>query len=247
VRIWAGRDPRAKVFLALVLSFALAAAPASRALAALPVAFLLLLTAGVGRKRLTTVLRFVLVLWGLSLAANAFLVPGHRLGPGGLGWARPTAEGLALGVSQGARLAALAALAAWAAATIRIFDLAGSLEWTVRGVPGWRRRVHRAFLPVVLALRLVPILGGEAVRILDVDRLRRGPRRGLGGLRRAAGLAPVWVVTVVERGEALALALTLRGYRPDAERGFARGYRMGPWDWSLVGAAALGAIWLGTG
>ncbi len=244
---WADRDPRAKVFLALLSSVALAAAPAGRALTALPVTLLLLVSAGVGFRRLASVFRLLIVLWGLSLVANAFLTPGHRLGPGWLGWVRPSAEGLRLGAVQGARLGALAAVAAWAVGTIRAFELGGSLEWTVRGAPGWRRRVHRAFLPVVLALRLFPILGTEAVRILDVDRLRRGPRRGLSGLRRAAGLAPVWMITVVERAEALALALTLRGYRPGAERGFARGYRMGFWDWSMVGAAVAGAIWLGSG
>jgi energy-coupling factor transport system permease protein len=160
----------------------------------------------------------VAVLWLLSLLANAFLIPGERPGPEMLRWARPTREGITAGLAQGARLAVLTAIASWAAATTRTLELASSLEWSVRRVPGLRRRAHRALLPVVLSLRLLPLLLDEARRLLDVDRLRRGPRRGWSGARRVAGLGPVWVLLVVERAEALALALTLRGYRPDRER-----------------------------
>jgi energy-coupling factor transporter transmembrane protein EcfT len=53
------------------------------------------------------------------------------------------------------------------------------------------------------------------------------------------------MVTVIERADSLALALTLRGYRPDAERGFARSYRWRPGDWALVVLAAAGVVYLG--
>jgi energy-coupling factor transporter transmembrane protein EcfT len=50
---------------------------------------------------------------------------------------------------------------------------------------------------------------------------------------------------VVERAEQLALAMTLRGYRPGAPRGFAREYRLGPGDAFLTGVGLLGFAFLG--
>ncbi len=242
---WARRDPRAVTLAAVILSLALAVAPGPRVLAALPATVLLVGTAGLGRKRTLALVRVVVVLWGLSLLANAFLGGGPRIGPAFLGWLRPGEAGLRTGLAAGARLAALTAVAAWAASAVRALDLAASLEWSVRRRPGLRRRVHRAFLPVVLALRLLPLFLDEARRLLEVDRLRGGPRRGLAGARRVAALAPLWLVTVVERAETLALALTLRGYRPDGERTFARAYRVAAADWLLMAAAVGGSLLLG--
>lgn len=242
---WRERDPRAKAWFAVVGSFALAAAPGGGALLLLPVPVLMLLTSGISPRRLGKVLAGVLVLWGLSFAANALLLPGTRVGPEALGWLRPTREGIEAGFSHGARLAGLAFLSAWVVEVTGALDLAGSLEWTFRRVPRLRQAAHRALLPVVLALRMIPMFLDEARRILEVDRLRSGPRRGLGGVRRVARLAPVWMVTTVERAEALGLALSLRGYRPEAARSFARPYRLGVWDWGLVAAGAAFAVLLG--
>ncbi len=236
---WARRDPRARLWVGLVLSFALAAAPVDRALWALPAAFALAATAG--PRRLWGVLRAAAALWALSLAVNAFLVPGQRLGPAGLGWLRPTAEGLLLGLGQGARLGALAAVASWIAGVLGALELAASLEWTVRARPRWRARVHRTLAPLVLAVRILPLLVDEARRLAEVDRLRRGPVRGPAALLRPARLAPAWMVLVLERAEDLALALSLRGYRPAGERGFARAFRPGAADWGVALAAAAGA------
>jgi energy-coupling factor transporter transmembrane protein EcfT len=204
-----------------------------------------LLTAGLDRGRLLKATSAVAVLWLLSFLANAFLVPGTRLGPDALGWARPTREGLEAGLTHGGRLAGLAFLSAWVMATTGALELAGSVEWSVRKVPRLRRAAHRALLPVVLGLRMVPLFADEARRMLEVDRLRAGPKGRRGQLRRLASLAPVWMVTVIERADSLALALTLRGYRPDAERGFARSYRWRPGDWALVVLAAAGVVYLG--
>lgn len=245
MNFWKRRDPRAKVWFAVIWSFALAAAPGSAALLALPVPVLLLLTSGIRPGQLGKVVAGVLVLWGLSFAANAFFMPGARVGPEELGWLRPTREGIEAGFSHGARLAGLAFVSAWVVEVTGALEMAGSLEWTFRGAPRLRQAAHRALLPVVLALRMIPMFLDEARRILDVDRLRGGPRRGLGGVRRVARLAPVWMVTTVERAEALGLALVLRGYRPEAARSFVRPYRFEVWDWGLVAGGLAGAVFLG--
>ena len=107
---WSHRDPRAKTLAALALSFALAVAPVSRTLILLPGVLILLLTAGLDRRQVWKVIQATLLLWGLSFVANAFLMPGVRVGPEGLGWFRPTEEGIRAGFGHGARLACLAAL-----------------------------------------------------------------------------------------------------------------------------------------
>lgn len=245
MNFWRSRDPRAKTLSALVLSFALAVAPVSRTLIVLPGVLILLLTTGLGWSRIWKITQATLLLWGLSLVANAFLMPGVRVGPEGLGWLRPTEEGIRAGFGHGARLACLAALSAWVANTTGALELSRSLEWGVRGIPPLRRAAHRALLPVVLSLRMIPMFTQEAQRLLDVDRLRSGPRRGLGGARRIARLAPVWIVTVVDRAESLALALTLRGYRPGGHRGFAMGFRLDWADWGLLAVSLAAVFWLG--
>jgi energy-coupling factor transporter transmembrane protein EcfT len=245
VSFWKNRDPRAKTLAALVLSFALAMAPVSRTLIVLPGVLILLLTTGMGRGQIWKVIQATLLLWGLSFLANAFLMPGIRVGPEGLGWLRPTEEGIRAGFGHGARLACLTALSAWVVSTTGALELSRSLEWGVRGIPPLRLAAHRALLPVVLSLRMIPMFTQEAQRLLDVDRLRSGPRRGVEGARRIARLAPVWIVTVVDRAEALALALTLRGYRPEGHRGFATGFRMNWADWGLLAVSLTAVFWLG--
>jgi len=242
--IAAGADPRAKVFLAAALSLGLVLASPSRAWIGLPAAALLAGSA-LDARGLRAWIRAVLVLWGITIVCNAVLVGGERYGPESLGGFRPSVRGVGIGLVQGARLAGLAGLSAWLLAVTAPLDLAASLEWGVRGREGVRRRVHDLLLPVVLALRVLPLFVDEGERLLAVDRLRGGSRGGLRGVVRAARLAPAWMTAVVERGEQLALAMTLRGYRPGAPRGFAREYRLGPGDAFLTGVGLLGFAFLG--
>jgi energy-coupling factor transport system permease protein len=239
-----GFDPRAKLAVAVLWSFAVAAASGERALLAVPFGILLVVGARLERHVLWRVVKGTLLLWGLSFLANAFLIGGERVGPEILDWARPTREGLRAGAAQGGRLAVLAAISTWLVATTGALELAASLEWSVRRRPGWRRRAHRALLPLVLALRAVPLFLEEAARLRAVDRLRGGGGMGRDRVRRVAALLPVWVVGVVERADALGLALTLRGYDPDRERSFSRGYRFRSRDWLLLGGGLTGVVLL---
>jgi len=238
-------DPRAKMAAAVLWSVAVSVAPGGRALWAVPFGAGLVAVAGLDRRVLARVVKGTLLLWALSFLANAFLIGGERIGPEALGWFRPTREGLAAGTAQGGRLAVLAAISTWLVATTGALELAASLEWTVRGRPGLRRKAHRALLPAVLALRAVPLFLEEAERLLAIDRLRGGGTSGLRRLQRLAALVPVWVLGVVDRAESLALTLLLRGYDPDRERGFARSFRFRPRDWALLGCGVVGAVLLG--
>ena len=244
MNLWQNRDPRAKTYFAIVFSLLLVLVPATRAWFFMPLVLYLLVTAGVPREKFIALLRAVLVLWLLSFLFNAFLIPGPRVGPTWLGWLRPSTTGLRAGLHHGARLAGLAGVGAWLAATTSVFDLASSLEWSVRGWPWLRKHAHRGLMPIVLGVRLVPLLVDEGRRLLEVERLRHGSASKGRAVRRLAQLAPLWMVLVVERAEALAQALVLRGYDPDRPRSFARGYRMGVLDWGLVvlGTLAIAGV-----
>lgn len=239
VNLWRDRDPRAKTYLAIVISMLLVLVPAARAWFFLPLIVYLLVSAGVPREKFVALVRAVLVLWVLSFVFNAFLIPGPRVGPPWLKFLRPTTTGLRTGVDHGARLAGLAGIGAWLVATTGVLDLATSLEWSVRGWPWLGRLAHKALMPIVLAVRLVPLLVDEARRLIEIERLRTGSASKGRAIRRLAQLAPLWMVLVVERAEGLAQALLLRGYDPDRPRSFVRGYRMGVLDWGLVLLATL--------
>jgi energy-coupling factor transport system permease protein len=244
VNLWQNRDPRAKTYFAIAQSLLLVLVPAIRAWLFLPLIVYLLVTAGVPRDKFIALVRAVLALWILSFVFNAFLIPGPRVGPEWLRWLRPTTTGLKAGLDHGARLAGLAGIGAWLAATTGVFDLAASIEWSLRGWPWLRRQAHRALMPIVLAVRLVPLLVDEGRRLVEIERLRHGAPQKTRAIKRLAQLAPLWMVLVVERAERLAEALVLRGYDPDRPRSFARGYRMGVLDWGLVvlGTLAIAGV-----
>jgi len=244
VNVWGARDPRAKVYFAIALSLLLVLVPAIRAWFFIPLIVYLLVTAGVPRDRFLALVRAVLALWILSFVFNAFLIPGPRVGPEWLQWFRPSTTGLRAGLDHGARLAGLAGIGAWLAATTGVLDLAASIEWSMRGWPWLRRQAHKALMPIVLSVRLVPLLVDEGRRLVEIDRLRHGASGKGRAVKRLAQLAPLWMVLVVERSERLAEALVLRGYDPDRPRSFARGYRMGVLDWGLVllGTLAIAGI-----
>ena len=240
MNLWGNRDPRAKTYFAVVLSLLLVLVPAIRAWFFLPLIVCMLVTAGVPRDKFVALARAVLVLWILSFVMNAFLIPGPRVGPEWLRFLRPSTPGLRAGLDHGARLAGLAGIGAWLAATTSVLDLASSIEWSMRGWPWLRRQAHRALLPIVLAVRLVPLLVDEGRRLIEIERLRHGSLGKQRAVKRLAQLAPLWMVLVVERAERLAEALVLRGYDPERPRSFARGYRMGVADWGLVLLGTLG-------
>jgi energy-coupling factor transport system permease protein len=234
VNLWGGRDPRAITYFAIALSVLLVLVPAVRAWFFLPLIVYLLVTAGVPREKFAALVRAVLALWILSFVMNAFLIPGPRVGPEWLRFLRPSTTGLRAGLDHGARLAGLAGLGAWLAATTGVLELAASIEWSVRGWPWLRRQAHKALMPIVLAVRLVPLLVDEGRRLIEIERLRHGSLGKGRAVKRLAQLLPLWMVLVVERAERLAEALVLRGYDPERPRSFARGYRMGVLDWGLV-------------
>jgi len=222
VNLWRDRDPRAKTYFAIAQSLLLVLVPASRAWLFLPLILYLLITAGVPREKFVALIKAVLALWLLSFIFNAFLIPGPRVGPEWLKVLRPTTTGIRAGLDHGARLAGLAGLGAWLAATTGVLDLAASLEWSVRGWPRLRRQAHKVLMPVVLGVRLVPLLVDEGRRLIEIDRLRSGSQGKGRAIKRLAQLAPLWMVLVIERAEGLAEALVLRGYDPDRPRSFAR-------------------------
>jgi energy-coupling factor transporter transmembrane protein EcfT len=234
---WSARDPRARLVYGILLTTAVLAAPVERVIWFLVPAgaLVFLVLDGTGRGRL---FRGILLLGFLTILTNGFLAGGNPLGPEFLGPFRPSVRGFLLGAGQTLRLAVLASTAAALTSTLGAFDLAASLEWTVRGHQGLRRRVHGLLFPLLLALGLVGSLREETVRVLEIDRLRSGPLRPR-GFRALGGILGTWMTAVVERAERLAAVLERRGYHPARPLGFARSYGFLPLDWLLCGSGVL--------
>lgn len=237
---WTRFDPRGKVvFLVGVTAAALVASP--RLLGMVFIPGLLLLCAGGGPIRLRRALAAAAALWVLTVLWNALFHPGTRLGPEWLGPLRPSVAGARAGAAEGLTLVALAALGGWAAFAVSAFEVIGSVEWSVRRSPRLRRRVHELAFPTLLALRLIPLLVEEAGRLGEVERLRFGPRSPFRRLARIPALAPLWTLGALDRAHDLALALRLRGYRAEADRGFVRTYAFRAHDAALSGLGLLAA------
>ncbi len=178
-----------------------------------------------------------------AVGVNLYLVPGRALPlPEVLG-TPATAEGLAQGAGFATRLivAALALhglRAAWPGerAADELADRARPLERA--GVP-----VRRLRAMLGLAIRFVPLLRDETVRIAAIQELRAGgPPRGLAGrLERLRAVAVPALTASLERAGQVALALEARHYRL---REPGRLPRAGA-AWRLAGwaVAALGVLW----
>jgi len=196
--------------------------------------------------------------WMLSLAGsslvswilNLYLTPGVRiLGPELLGRV-PTRQGLELGGLLVLRLAG-------ALASLQGLRALWSADAAVDQAARWLGPLQRFGLPVgesrmmmALALRFVPLLKDESVRIARVQELRagrppRGPREWL--QRRRAAVIPT-LVGALERAERVALALEARHYRmrPFSLRSPRSGFRSGM-AWKLGGVALAGTalLWRG--
>jgi energy-coupling factor transporter transmembrane protein EcfT len=192
----------------------------------------------------------------LAWALNLYLTPGLPLA----GWPivagrQATRDGMRMGLLltlrfSGACVALLGLRAAWPG------------ERAADAAARWLAPLERLRVPVGearailgLALRFMPLLGAEAVRIARVQDLRAGrPPRGAREWlqRRRAATVPA-LVGALERAERVALALEARHYRlrpaaalsgspGDAAGGASRPVR-GAWTVAGTGLAALALLW----
>jgi energy-coupling factor transporter transmembrane protein EcfT len=185
-----------------------------------------------------------------SWILNLYLTPGVPISAPELLGKSPTQQGLRLGTLLVLRLAG-------ALASVQGLRAVWTAEAAVDQASRWLGPLRRLGLPVgevrtmlALALRFVPLLKDESVRIARVQDLRAGrrPRGAQEWLqRRRAAVVPT-LVGALERAERVALALEARHYRtrPTAVATLRRGPPSGL-AWKLGGVTLAGAalLWRG--
>jgi energy-coupling factor transport system permease protein len=183
----------------------------------------------------------LLISMASAIALNTYLVAGHRLPLPPLLGAVPTAEGLRLGALLALRLLG-AALAMHALAAMWPAGRAAD------EVAGWLRPFERIGMPVgearqvlALALRFVPLLGAEGMRIARVQSLRAGraPRGWRERMVRLRARAVPALVGALERAERVALALDARHHRDARPQPIRRPRAAVAAGWAVLLTAAL--------
>lgn len=217
-------DPRLKMAAAPVLmgiSFAVST-PAGAALHSALIAGLVAL-AGIPARVFLRGLRFFLWLFLFTALLHLFFTPGEalvRLGPLSI-----TRQGVAGGLLTGWRLLAAIALSALLTHTTTPLSITRGVEAGLRPL---RRPLAWAGLSpqdlalmMMIALRFIPVLAGEASRV-SMAQKARGADPGRGGVRARARavlslLLPLFT-GVFRRADELAVALESRGYVPGKAR-----------------------------
>ena len=191
-------------------------------------------------------LRLVGVGTAVAVVLNTLLVPGRPLGP----VPHASLEGLRLGMLLSLRLAGAAVAVHGLAAAWPGERAADELARLLAPLERARVPVHLARAVLGLALRFVPLLAGEGVRIARIQGLRAGrPPRGWRErfTRRRAIVIPV-MVNALERAERVSLALEARHHRlRPVARPVAAADRRAGWVWGLAGlaVAVTSLVWRG--
>ena len=178
----------------------------------------------------------------LTLILNALMTPGQRV----IEDYPMTEEGLARGGILAIRLIVIVTVTALLSMTTSPLDLADALESLLAPLLWLRVPVHELAVTGTIALRLIPLLADEAIRIRRAQ-LSRGARTRGSVTRRLKDLGAILIplfAAAFARAERLADAMEARGYRGAAERTQYREARFGRQD--LFAFVVCGLFLLGT-
>lgn len=151
--------------------------------------------------------------------------------------------GLAKGMLYTVRLVLLIIAAAILTLTTPPHDFADGLEHLLAPLKRLRVPVHEIAFVMTLALRFVPTIAEEAVRIQRAQLSRGAPERGslLGQVRQLVPMiVPLFIVTF-HRADELAVAMEARSYRGQPGRTSFRELRYSGWDALAMAVCVLGA------
>jgi energy-coupling factor transport system permease protein len=129
-------------------------------------------------------------------------------------------DGALVGIKYALRLSLLIVVAAILSFTTMPTDLTDGLERLLRPLQRWRVPVHELAFMTALALRFVPTIIDEAIRIQRAQ-LSRGANFSGSLLARVQSLVPLLVplfVAAFHRADDLAIAMEARCYRGSAGR-----------------------------
>jgi energy-coupling factor transport system permease protein len=242
-------DPRARLLIALASTVAAFGAGTTGGAALAIILAILIAPVLHDRRRRRIVIATALVSFALGAGLNLFLTRGEdligRVPLVGLGVYR---EGVSRGLRFGLRMLNLALGGSLLAVTTpgpHVAEAAGALL-----APFVRRlgaRTNALLFQVELAIRFVPMLQAEGVRIVESQRLR-GLRLDGPLTRRVRSVSPLLIpvfAAALLKAHRLAIVLTVRGYDPSHERRYLTSARWRPRDTlALVATAVVGtAVW----
>lgn len=228
-----GVDPRTKIVCGTVTIAALFLAPSWHAWGtALVAVWLLFPASGLPLRYAAGNLRPLIPILALTVGLNAWLTPGDRILAG---WPF-TAEGLARGGALSLRLIVIVTSTALVSLTTSPLDLADGLRWLFAPLALLRVPVHELALTATIALRLIPLLADEGVRIRNAQVSRGAVTRG-SLTRRLRDIGSILIplfVSAFARADRLADAMEARGYRGAQGRTRYRRLRFGAVDLAVL-------------
>jgi energy-coupling factor transport system permease protein len=150
-------------------------------------------------------------------------------------------DGVLVGVKYAVRLALLIVVAGILSFTTIPTDLTDGLESLLRPLQKWRVPVHELAFMTTLALRFVPTIIDEAVRIQRAQ-MSRGANFSGSLFARIQALVPLLVplfVATFHRADDLAVAMEARGYRGSSERVSFREMRLQRRDFGAIASVVF--------
>lgn len=212
-----GLDPRVKLFLmgaGIGVSFNLDN-PVSLAAFALSLAIITRLSRVPARSIFSGLAPF-LWLFGITALLHVFMTPGDPLPV-----PYATKQGLLGGIRVGCQLVMAIWISTLATLTTSPLDTVWALEWYLKPLKYMNVPTDEIALAVMLAIRFIPLLFEETDRIVKAQKARGIDLESGGLVRKVRALVPVLVPllhSVFRRADDLAVALTLRGYKPGIRR-----------------------------
>ena len=212
-----GLDPRVKLLLmgaGIGVSFNLDN-PFSLAAFALSLAFITWLSR-IPVKSIASGLAPFLWLFGITALLHVFMTPGDPLP---IPYA--TKQGLLGGIRVGCQLVMAIWVSTLTTLTTSPLDMVWALQWYMKPLKYMNVPTEEIALAVMLAIRFIPLLFEETDRIIKAQKARGVDLESGGLARKVRALIPVLLPllhSVFRRADDLAVALTLRGYRPGITR-----------------------------
>ena len=165
---------------------------------------------GIPSSYLTTNLRPLFPILLLTLILNGWMTPGERISEG----LALTQEGLSRGGILCLRLVLIVTITGLLSLTTTPIELADGIQSLCGPLTRLRIPVHELALTATIALRLIPLLVDEAVRIRNAQLARGASTRGAlhKRIRDAAAVLVPLFAAAFSRSERLAEAMEARGY-----------------------------------
>ncbi len=235
-------DPRAKLISLLLIMTGLFAADGSASLLAAGV--FTFCAASLSGLRWLYIARSLLPFKWLiliTLALNVLFVGGHIIIEAPLPYGGITAEGLSAGLVYGTRLALLILLASILTLTTQPVVLVAGIEKLLHPLTLLKVDPHEIAIAMVITIRFIPVLLGEAEKIRK-SQIARGLRPGgspIARMRSMVHLVMPLVLSSLRRAEELAVAMECRLYRGTGNRTRYHDIRMKSWDWTVIGGTLI--------